>query len=213
MAGTEFLPDRDITALDIAAMIDATSGLGYPGPTPCTQRESDMPFAQADDLPTEMGMITLEADQTSVLRGELVTIHVYMSGGADLRGYQVQLGVSGINRKRLRDESLFIDTDHPDYAFAGRASYVATNDSSRRIAAVLEEGGVINVERVYLGTYQFRAWPQSTMATVQVSVPPGDGSFFIDSWNRAMGLEVGASVEVTVETGLSPAKKRRKAGR
>lgn len=125
---------------------------------------------------------------TTLSTDRSVTVEIHASRVTDLSGYEIVLTVDGGVAGELILDSVDVDTFRDDYVFSGRPSFDATDAARSRLASALGYGGVTHDNRVYLGTFRFRATPNAR------------GEFTIDVSQASMALDAGGrSMPITVE--------------
>ena len=152
-------------------------------------------------------LLTIVPSETAIAPGSTVTVTVFLSGVADLRGLQVALDVTGGLSGTLVQESVSIAVDRPDYVFGSRPAVSSTDPVSGRLLSALYSGGVVVTEAAYVGTYVFRASPDA-QGTFIVNVRTNQETLLRDSKGLAIGFRIGEGAAISL--GMAPLPPRRR---
>lgn len=189
---------------DVFAALDAWQGLPYPAPGPC----ESAPSAPAPvDAPAEAGAtIELIANASNCEPGVALVIDAYLRDAVNVRGYQLQLGISGGSRGGLQCTEQFIDQTRADFIFRDAAEvWSFTNDSLCRLSASLtREAVATGPGPVYLGTFVLESSEDAAgRFDIQLAALPSDrrATVLLD----AVGQEIAFnSIRLQREFGLPP---------
>ncbi len=152
-------------------------------------------------------LLTTVASEATIAPGSAVTVTVFLSGVADLRGLQVALDVTGGMSGALEQESMSIAVDRPDYVFGSRPAVTSTDPVSGRLLSALYSGGVAVTETAYVGTYVFRASPDAR-GTFIVNVRTNHETLLRDSKGLPIGFRIGDGAAISL--GMAPLPPRRR---
>ena len=151
-------PNGVLNVLDVLAVLDAISGIdpccggGSPAPAVATERA----LSRRDSNRPEP-VLRLVPSTRSVEPGGAVTVDVFVSGVADLRGYEIALQATGGRGGHLGLESVCVDRERVDYVFNAREAFDVGDVDGQRVVGVMAEGGVESRGQAYLATLTFRA--------------------------------------------------------
>ncbi len=143
-------------------------------------------------------IITLVANPTTIARGESATVEGFITGGTDLRAYQVALSVTGGTSGTLDLETLTINIVRQDYVFPGFSSFTATDVSGVRLGAALDGVGIDPGFNKYLGTFTFRASSDAS-GTFTVDFRTAE-TFLRDSNIGSIAWQSAGSANIVVQT-------------
>jgi len=181
---------------DVMAAQEASRDPLFPGPDPCQG-----PLTPEPGEPVEVeSLITLVPADPTLGPGNVFVVDAFIYNATDLRGYQLQLGISGGSSGSLACEDLAVNTGRPDYVFsdAGPADWPWANLPLSRLSSSLTEGGIgVGLEPRYLGTFMLRSTADAEGSFSVSLAVPGSASFLRNSVREPIGFDAG-SVELTV---------------
>jgi hypothetical protein len=176
---------------DVIAVLDAFSGTPYPDATPCAGLFAGKAGGtEKRDGSEPQGVLTLVPSATTVSRLGTVRIDVFGDRMTDIRGYQVALEAKGGAAGALVPAEALVDAERDDRVFNGRSAFPVTDARGIRLGATLWRDSVTTTDRVYLGSFVFRADGDAT------------GTFHV-TFRKSETLFWGAST-TSVEAGTSP---------
>lgn len=85
--------------------------------------------------------------------GDTTYFDTFIDDVADLHGYQVAIDVTDARGKRVTLSQVNVDTDRPEFIFAGHEPFVAHDLKGGRLAAATLTDGVSTVAPRHLGTF------------------------------------------------------------
>ncbi len=187
--------DGAVNLFDIFAVLDAIGGTD-----PCCGSAlagGGMGLLSIASVDVKMG----DGLTTVISPGSQVEIRAYGDEYVDLRGFEVQVQVTGGTGGTLTLEEVFIDDQRADFAFYGQEQFSASNVEDARAVCAMSSGGVNSTEDKYLGTFVFRA-SQDASGTFTVSAVPGDGvtgTLAGDSAGEAMTVNIVQDASVRIQ--------------
>jgi hypothetical protein len=143
-----------------------------------------------------------EGVTTIISPGSQVEIRAYGDEYVDLRGFEIQVQVTGGTGGTLTLEEIYIDDQRADFAFYGQEFFEASNVEDARAVCAMSSGGVNSTDDKYLGTFVFRA-SQDASGTFTVSAVPGDGvtgTLAGDSAGEAMTVNIVQDARVRIQS-------------
>jgi hypothetical protein len=186
---------------DILAVLDAFAGLTY-GDTGCASfcngGSQTEPGGEGPMGPQSVATVTLTADEEAIRPGHVVNVEVTVtSPETALRGYQVELAVSGGTAGSLVLEDISIDAQEADFLFYGLSYVSAFNESKGQMTAALSEGSAGASSAKHLATFTFRA---SNDAGGEFTIALGASATLLrDEVNQTVEWQPGDPVVVQVE--------------
>jgi hypothetical protein len=211
---TPCVPDGNHDLGEVLAVLDAFAGLPYPCDDPCDggagapegAGEGPMgPEGEGGEGPMGGGgstnyVIALLPASGTVSPGGTVSIHAFVEGPLDLRGYEVAVDVTGGSSGSLTVETLNVDTQRLDFVLFGQSPdpLTPTNLAERRLAGALWSGGVIvGPVQKYAGTFTFKA-SRNAAGTFQIALRTPNCSLR-DSNSQTLSWSAGSPAQITVE--------------
>jgi len=147
---------------------------------------------------------TVVPDRTTILPGETVNVHVFLSGASQIRSYQVKVAIRGGSTGALLIDNLWIDAERADYVFGTLQKLDAVDPSNSRMAGVLMQGGVDAVNPAYVGSYSLRASADASgVFNVNLGLDEND-SILLRADNQSMPFEAGPAAVITVAMPTNP---------
>jgi hypothetical protein len=130
----------------------------FTGVSTCSCPGGPSPSAPAGPVVTGKASLALRTAERSVRPGGTLLVDVFIEGGlADLRGYQLHLGVSGGERGSLEVVDILV-AGRRDEVFSGHADWQAFNvDTGQMVAGLDGPGRPVPGHGGYLATYVYRA--------------------------------------------------------
>jgi hypothetical protein len=197
--GESCVPDQDVNLDDILAVLDAFAGFPYPCSNPCSSGSPMGPGEGEGPMgPESVATVTLTADEEAIRAGHVVNVEVTVtSAETALRGYQVELPVSGGTSGSLVLEDISIDAQAADFLFHGLSYVSAFNESKGQMTAALSEGSAGASSAKHLATFTYRA---SNDASGEFTITLGTSAILLrDEGNQTVEWEPGDPVIVQVE--------------
>lgn len=168
--GNGFVNVGDVlTTLDVFAGLETACAICQGSPNPAASRTDRLVAVARLPLPTATDqahvLITLEPSTPTVAPGRTVTVDAFLSGPvADLRAYQIGIGVEDGRQRVAAVTRALIDTGRKDYVFAGRETFAAVGEKQDRVQSALAAGGASVAERAYLATFTLTIPPDAAKA-------------------------------------------------
>ncbi len=159
--------------------------------------------ATALGQPAELSLVVPDGI-TEIRAGQTVTVEVLVDqvfSPALLRSYQAQIeivpGPGSTGSLVLADprlppdpnDAIFIDTDRPDWVFAGQPAFPVVNVELLRIGAAMFSGGVEVTSAKYCGTYIFEASADAE-GDFQICFAPLPNTTLFDEFGNAIPYSV-----------------------
>jgi hypothetical protein len=147
--------------------------------------------------PQSLATLDLEADKESIKAGHVVNVEVMVTSQLALRGYQVELVVSGGTAGSLVLEDISIDAQDTDFLFYGLSYLSAFNETKGQMTAALSDGSAGASSAKHVATFTFRA---SNDASGEFTITLEAGATLLrDESNQTVEWEPGDPVVVQVE--------------
>ncbi len=198
--------NNTLNILDVFAILDAIAGINAcncsAGPAPASSANRDavslrhVQRGEAPD-PTRPAVIHLVPTVTDLRAGMPLTVDVYVSGAADLRGYEVKVRPVGGRGGALVFEDAEVRTDRKDYVFKGLGGLHAVDPLGGRIVGVLPEGSVSSGGHTYLGSFTFSA-VRSARGVFTFVVSIGEDTMLLNSTGDFIAAAPAGPIAVTV---------------
>ncbi len=180
-------PDGVIDVMDIVAVLDAFQGIAYPDGAPCS---SGLMMAPPSGGP--MAGLMLVPRVRSAAPGGVVRVDVFLSGAPTLRAYQLAFASSGGSSGRMNVETISIDSQRPDYAFAGLAAQSAVSTTGGKLAnATMSAWANCSASR-YLCTLTLRATADSN-GTFVVKLGDSPATLLLDAGGAVLNQTTGSA--------------------
>ncbi len=186
-----------LNLFDVFAVLDAIGGSD-----PCCGRGATGGGGMAPLSVTSIDVKMGEGVTTIISAGSQVEIRAYGDEYVDLRGFEIQVQVTGGTGGTLTLENIYIDDQRADFAFYGQGFFEASNVEDARAVCAMSSGGVSSSEDKYLGTFVFRA-SQDASGTFTVSAIPGDGvngTLAGDSAGEGMTVNIVQDASVRIQS-------------
>jgi hypothetical protein len=176
------VPDRLIDIFDIIAVLDAFQDLPYAADTCASQG------LVASGVERSARVLHVVPHRDTVRGGGVLPVDVFLSGGSELRGYELELhaevepgATSGIRTTGVRLEFVSIQSDREDYVFFDRTHYPAVAEATGRLANAALATSPVTSEHAYLGTWVFSVSSRIGRETRLIIEPAGDALLALSS--------------------------------
>jgi hypothetical protein len=175
-------------------------------PNPCTAAS---PVSNLMGARNDLPIIRPVPDRRRVKPGERFTVDLFVSGLADVRGYELSIDAAGGASGSLLLEEISVDVAREDYVFRGLDDARAIDLAGGRVVNLALHDGVPALEPTYLGTVEFRA-TRDAAGTFDLQLPIGGGLHVLDSSGRAVNVLVEGT---TIDVGVRGVRQGREVGR
>jgi formylglycine-generating enzyme required for sulfatase activity len=178
-------PGCDI--FDVFAVLDAWLGVPYPGPVPCGGRATSEGLVLRGKTDATVELVV---NVSKCAPGDLLTVDAYVRNVTDLRGYQLQLEMSGGEAGSLACSELSIDRTRPDYVFQGAGQdWTFLNVDLCRLSSSLTQGGVtVGDDPKYLGTFVLASTPDAMGSFTLKLTAPEPTSVLLNSTGQSLSF-------------------------